>query len=1489
VIFIGDVNKLNLSKIQADSTAKIQLDLHEVTGMDKPYGAEGHNTVPSSVHHVVFPENTLEISVPVTVQTVTAPKAKTVHLHGSSFSGLPSGLSHMPSLVEVDMRHVASKGADVNLSHLSNLTKVHLNPESSPAAIKLRGDKVVEMTGAHNLGHIDFTVKEVTKEAVDKARLYTKHVEVLNPLADHSLVLNHELNLSKRGDTTAEKDKVVEAIKHMGIANIKHLKLKATHLSYVMEKLEISNFAGFSTLEKLELVDAIDEYADALIGSSHITKTHLPASIKEFYSKNSVVIKGALASGALGKAFNATHLDLSEATGGASLSAGAGFIPASVHSLHLPENLDLSVAGTRTFVANLSALTHLYVYGTSSVADLQAGNVPASVTHLDVSNSSATAVLPALGAGITHVTLSAAYLAATGGANKFGTFVNFALAGTPANKILLVKGAAGGALTTSAIPNVGTVDLRQVTGATAFSASIDKQFANSNLAHLYLPLAFDVTAVMDILLNHGNGDVTVYVSGEYLASGGSRTMDASYGGTKLDLSAVTGGGLFRIPATVNHLTLSNGIGGISGDGAATANVFDLKALTQLTGLTGLPVTATKFCMNNNAGTAFGLDLSAHVNLTELSLNASKVTHVHLPTTAHHLTHGGLVGDHAGHLNLSGLTGLVKTDEHPNPIRGLDIFSKAGGSIHVISLPRALPAGTHVNLSNARSTIFVRNLHKAEHVTPHATAAHLTKPTHSHGVHDRSNLHLWRAYLEERISAANLGGLAETSLDLAETPFAGDLPTTQAELDVFFAALNSMPAGAAAGQKGYVQNIHVRLADSLNSGTLHLGRTSATAYAVGLKSDLRVSVHKHSGLTVHGSGFVNTAESHTELVKPTVNAGSHVTWTSWINQQTLKGVTHLDLSDLQFANQGQLNIFFEGLGNATDKNKITRIDIGFDDTGTGFNGVGAAVLGHDMANGDIIGLNVNLKIFTHNKAANITGGGNAADEVQNSNINITLATPAITDNAAAWTAWINQQILKGSTHLNLSALEFANQAQLDELFGGLHAATGKINITRIDIKFAAGYDADGFGATTAVLGNGASVLNNDLKVYTITPPAGPITGSAGAGPTAGEINNGEIFATLATPVVAANDATWTAWINQQILQGLKHINLNGHAFANQGQLDAFFLGLHNATNKANITRIDIGFAGGYAGGAVLGNGASVLNNDLKVYTHNVPGGVTVTGSAGASGTAGQINTDETFATLTAPAVTDIAATWTAWINQQILQESKHIDLSLLEFASQAQVNAFFAGLNDATHKHRITRINLGLDGAYATNDLVVGMTSSSTRALGLNLNLQVYVDKSAKPAVTITGAGGADANEVAVPNLHTESAATDFDKLKSQEWHSYILHHLGQGKEILDLKEVTIASDAQATALQTALVALPSHIKDRLRGVVVKLAGGNLTNGSFATNANKLTLDLSSLPKLETLFVDLNQTQDGGDNVGAESGSGITLPASGMLIPLNPHA
>ncbi|MCP5322473.1 MAG: hypothetical protein H6492_00475 [Candidatus Paracaedibacteraceae bacterium] len=147
------------------------------------------------------------------------------------------------------------------------------------------------------------------------------------------------------------------------------------------------------------------------------------------------------------------------------------------------------------------------------------------------------------------------------------------------------------------------------------------------------------------------------------------------------------------------------------------------------------------------------------------------------------------------------------------------------------------------------------------------------------------------------------------------------------------------------------------------------------------------------------------------------------------------------------------------------------------------------------------------------------------------------------------------------------------------------------------------------------------------------------------------------------------------------------------------------------------------------------------------------------------------------------------------------------------------------------------------------------------------------------------AAGAEIGEIATANVHSNSASTAFDKGAAHELHSYIMHQLTQGKAVLDLKDTTLASDEQAIALISALAELPLHLKEKVRGILIKLEGGNLPEGSFTTEAGRITPNLTEvgLSAFEYLFIDLNETQENYEPVSVNV---VGLPAE-KIISMNP--
>ncbi|MCP5322754.1 MAG: hypothetical protein H6492_01945, partial [Candidatus Paracaedibacteraceae bacterium] len=342
-------------------------------------------------------------------------------------------------------------------------------------------------------------------------------------------------------------------------------------------------------------------------------------------------------------------------------------------------------------------------------------------------------------------------------------------------------------------------------------------------------------------------------------------------------------------------------------------------------------------------------------------------------------------------------------------------------------------------------------------------------------------------------------------------------------------------------------------------------------------------------------------------------------------------------------------------------------------------------------------------------------------------------------AVNWTTWIDAYYTEtGSATLDLKGISFTNQDQLNEFFTGLRDAANKANITRIDIDLN-GYNDGGvaiFGQDT--LPDLVSGLNNTLKVMVFNKP-GVITlvGAAGATGSAGQIDTDEIFDLTIPAPATATAGNWATWIDTYYMTG-STLDLRDVSFTNQAQLNAFFAGLRDAVNKANIIRIDFDLTGYNDGGvASFGFDGTVplvgLDDALKINVFNKPGGINLVADP-EPGSANQIDTDEIFdLTIPVPA-TATAADWTTWVDAYYASTgSATIDLKTVPFASQAQLNAFFEGLGNADNKANITRIDLNLDGYtdVVDNKAIFGRDTNGDAVSGLANDLTVYTfDKPA---------------------------------------------------------------------------------------------------------------------------------------------------------------
>lgn len=567
------------------------------------------------------------------------------------------------------------------------------------------------------------------------------------------------------------------------------------------------------------------------------------------------------------------------------------------------------------------------------------------------------------------------------------------------------------------------------------------------------------------------------------------------------------------------------------------------------------------------------------------------------------------------------------------------------------------------------------------------------------------------------------------------------------------------------------------------------------------------------------------------------------WSAYLEEQLFAAnvgglaATVIDLSDVEFSStlataQSQVNAFFAALNLLmTEKANVENIHFKFPDALD----AGTLVLGKSGPTTYASGLNADLRVSAQ-KHANLMLEG--VGFISTSETAQLVATPIITDVAANWTAWMNQRIAEGKTELDLSALAFSAQAEIDEFFAGLEAAANKANIKliRLGIAAAGAYtDPD-----TAALGTGTTNLNANLHIIC----------HGGAGVTiseAGDIKADNIHAHHATVPTATDPdgnltvidhadgvnwpldvAAWAAWINHEVANGKTHLHLGmANAFTAQNEVDAFFAGLEASPHKHRIQRIYMDLTGNMVGalklGATSGTGttaATGLASNLHVFTYGKPANE----MSAVGGAWGTLHADHI---ITTPIPLNAVATdWKNYINANIDTSNWHLDVRDVSFTTQGQLDLFFEGVRDAeTNKRFISRIDLDLTGMGA-GTYIFGQDSGNAVVRGLNTSLNLLVHNAdVVGGVTVQSHASQYRDAIHAANLHVIDAANAAEPAKTAAaaaWETYFNHHIVHGTQHIDLWGVGFATQAQVDTMFEALNT--AHHKHAVKSLILGLDG-----------------------------------------------------------------
>lgn len=1004
-------------------------------------------------------------------------------------------------------------------------------------------------------------------------------------------------------------------------------------------------------------------------------------------------------------------------------------------------------------------------------------------------------------------------------------------------KTITVSGSVSGALNTANLQNVGTIDLRTVTGATSFSAPLNVGGNNSNLSKLYVPSAFTVAS--SFLTGVNNGEVTIYLSGAY---SGAQTLDASYDKTILNFSGVTGTGRFQIPSGIRGLIFSNTIKGINVGAAAIANEFDLSGLTDIRQITDLPTSATVLKLNNSAATsASELNLAAHTSLTTLQLGSSRISKLTLPATAS-LTDGG----ENEHLDLSD----IKDFSELNRLNDLlDL-----GAIKIVSFPNNPASTFRINLATTTPGVQFNNLDKIPELT--LDKDYLPGPGSNSMWPTVKNKTLsadWVQFFNYITGAVNLGGINSPSVfDLS-----GQAIETQDQADALVTALGSLSSIS----KNVIEKIIIRI-DSATTGTINLSALTTTDFR---HSSLKIIIDQSTGstapVTVPG-GWTSKTKTHISLGQ--VEKETAASWTKYLDYHFAstvdkgEGATSLDLSsiDLTSAEWSALMTSMNGFATPEAIETISLKLVAADNYSLAPAFTTATLSAATSIIVDITGVKYSGSQVTVSGLPAVSG---SLEQVEQ---RVTDASSVDRASESSWKGYIEKLLsnISGSNYtLDLTATDVQIQTadELTALKSALAAVStaNKAKIQNINLKIAAGDRSADF------------MVSTDFTDFTniaslVVDATGALNGAAQSAVTF-SLTNAPAYAKAHVTSLASVDTdvstSWDYYLAYRLGTdgvGLANLDLSGVSLAAQADLTAFLTALEGQSgdDKLTVQSIKLKLATNYfdssvdfSAGSVSGLSHSSFSVEVDRNGANIAEPVSFT--FGTTITTSNTTIKDTAFTGLGSFDGAIAHNWLGYVRallSTVASGTTTLDLSIhseLEM-NNAKVAKFISGMNalPASDKAKIETLKIKL----ASGNFGTGAVDFSA-ITGLEALTSLIVERNgalasstlSDSAVNVTEIGTTTIND---PELRTVSATTETNK-----WLGYlrfVLNGMSGTTNTLDLSSFSVDSTNAATAFNNALQALPAS--EKLKIQTLKLS---------ANTAVTLGTGVSGFDNLTTVIVD----------------------------------
>lgn len=1029
-----------------------------------------------------------------------------------------------------------------------------------------------------------------------------------------------------------------------------------------------------------------------------------------------------------------------------------------------------------------------------------------------------------------------------------------------ANKSVIVSGAAEEALTTANLQNVGTIDLRLVTGATSFSAPLNVDGDNGHLSALYLPAAFDVEASA-VLSGVDNGEVTVYLSDAY---SGAKTLDASYDKTILNFSAITGTGRFQLPSGIRGLVLSNAVTGLNVGAEAVANEFDLSGLEHLRQLTNLPISATVLKLNNSlASNALSLNLSTTTNLATLQLSSSIVSSLTLPAIQA-LTDGG----EDAHLDLSQVTQLAEIKQLN------ELLSQ--GKINQVTFPTNPASSLEVNLVDTIEGIDFNNLDKISKVTLDNT--YIPNENMWPTVKNRDLSKDWVNFFNYIIASEENGGINSPSIfDLS-----GQLIESQGQATALVKALNSLSSP----NKNQIQKIIIRLSDSA-TGTIDFSAITPTQFNQG---SLSIIIDKSTGSTA--SVTVPTdwnSKTKTYESLSSVNKSNELSWGNYLNYHFAslndkgEAAISLDLSETALT-AGEWSALMTALNNFSNPDAIqtVKLKLAAADNYTTAPAFTTATLSNATS------------VIVDVSGVKNAGSQVSVTELPTATLSLQVEQRVISASSvdrscpASWKGYFEHLLanISGSSYtLDLAAsdVQIETTAQLTALstaLSGLSSAN-KLKIQNIKLKIATGNRSTDFEMSTNLAGftNLASV---------IVDATGALNGAAQSLTTFAFTNEPvsltkkEVRVTSLAAVDTDAIASWNYYLAYHKAQNtnLQTLDFSSITLTAQADVTAFLTALQArpASDKSSVQTLKLKLASTFATDVDFDVDFSVDSNATQISglvhasfaveidrngaNSSAPIGFTFGSGSGITAAKTTIK-DSAFTSLGSFDGTN-AHHWLGYVRTllgTLSTGTMTLDLttnSALEMNS-AKLAQFITAMNalPASDKAKVETLKIKL----ASGDFGPDPADLST-ITGFSGLTNVIIDRNgARESATLSHkaiAGTAPGS--ATLTINDPELRTVNNKDHTNEWLSYftyLLNGMTGTTNTLDLSAFSITGDANVdTSFNNALESLPSRQKQKVQ--TLKLAAsGAVTLGtgvSGFSNLDKVIVDQTAAPS-EAVTID----------------------------------